>query len=311
MKKLLFTILFAAFTLNSNSQIEIEDKSEKPKIQAKPYNGEFMDFSNYSLTKEDKAGVVGEKVTLIDVFYSSIFSSQEDLKNYKSVDFKIRDEFKNKTFEVVEYNYDYQDLLTIKNDKGTYVWKVSSTDSYIFNKYIDKIKERFEGKTFIPLHLKSEFESMDGTKFDIEGQNKYKVNKVKFAKLSLQYGIVFKINDNFECVFPNGGYDQPRIFNGKIYESNDNYINIQSSNIFKSTVILIEENEYKSFSLKNKAYLSSIRKKNVVIGMKEDQCRWAWGTPDKSFENIAGYDEVLEYGSQNLYFKKGILKLIR
>jgi hypothetical protein len=60
MKKLLFTILLTAFTLNSNSQIEIEDKSAKPQIQAKLYNGEFMDFSNYSLTKEDKAGVVGE-----------------------------------------------------------------------------------------------------------------------------------------------------------------------------------------------------------------------------------------------------------
>ena len=159
--------------------------------------------------------------------------------------------------------------------------------------------------------MKSEFESIEGTKFNIEGQNKYIINKVIFSKLSIGYGIVFEINDNFECVFPNGGFDQPELFNGKIYKSNDNYINIQSSNIFESKVTLIEESEYKSFSLKNKTYLSSIRKKNVVVGMNEEQCRWAWGIPDKSYKNIAGYDEVLEFGSQNLYFKKGILKLIR
>ena len=310
MKKLLFLIAVLSFNF-SIAQIDIEDKSAEPKIEAKPYNGEFMDFSDYSLTEEDKAGVVGEKVTLINVFYSSFYASQEDLKNYNSVSFSLSDEFKNKTFEVVEYNYKYQDLLTIKNDKGTYVWKVSSTDNYIFNKYIDKIKERFVGKSFIPLHLKSEFESLEGTKFNIEGQNKYIINKVTFAKLGIGYGIVFEINDNFECVFPNSGFDQPKLFNGKIYKSNDNYINIQSSNIFESKVTLIEESEYKSFSLKNKTYLSSIRKKNVAVGMNEDQCRWSWGIPDKSYKNIAGYDEVLEYGSQNLYFKKGILKLIR
>jgi len=308
---MLIAVLFIAFILPANSQIEIEDKSVEPKIQAKPYNGEFMDFSNYSLKKEDKAGVVGEKVTLIDVYYSNVYANQEDLNNYKNVDYELSDEFKNKTFEVVEYNYDYQDLLTIKNDKGTFVWKVNSSDKYVFNKYIDNIKERFEGKIYIPLHMKSEFESMDGTKFNIEGQNKYTINKVKFAKLDLGYGIVFKINDNFECVYPNGGYDQPRIFNGKFYESNDNYINIQSSNVFESKITLIEESEYKSFALKNKTYLSRIRKKNVAIGMKEGQCRWAWGMPDRSHKNLAGYDEVLVYGSQNLYFKKGILKLIK
>ena len=122
------------------------------------------------------------------------------------------------------------------------------------------------------------------------------------------------LNDSFECVFPTSSFDQPRIFNGEIYVANENYINIKSSNIFISKVLLIEENEFKNFSNENKIYLSKIRSKEVQIGMTEKQCRFSWGTPTTSYTNIAGYD-VLQYGdignSQNLYFNKDKLELIK
>ena len=53
----------------------------------------------------------------------------------------------------------------------------------------------------------------------------------------------------------------------------------------------------------------------MQIGMTEKQCRFSWGTPTTSYTNIAGYDKVLQYGqvgnSQNLYFKKDKLELIK
>ena len=49
--------------------------------------------------------------------------------------------------------------------------------------------------------------------------------------------------------------------------------------------------------------------------MTKKQCKFSWGTPTGSMSNIVGYDIVLIYGdtgnSQTLYFKKGILKLIK
>ncbi len=49
--------------------------------------------------------------------------------------------------------------------------------------------------------------------------------------------------------------------------------------------------------------------------MSQKQCRLAWGIPSNSMKNIAGYEEVLIYGdignSQNLYFRGGVLKLIK
>ena len=314
MKKLALILTVMTFYQITYGQIEIEDKSKKPEIKAIPYNGEFMSFDGI-YEEEKKAGVVGQLVTLIDVSTYNVYASEKDLESRKNVSYKLEELFTNKTFEITDYNYDLYDILKIKNDSTTYIWKVSGTDKYVFNKYIDNVKGLYEGKTFIALHNKSEFEAMDGSKLTIQGNEKYKITKVKFAKLQFDYGIIFNINDSFDCIFPNGSFDQPTLFNGKIYTTNKDYINIASNDIFKSKVMMIEEVQFNSFSLKNKTYLTKIRNKEVQIGMTEKQCRFSWGTPTSSMSNIAGYDTVLIYGetgnSQNLYFKKGILKLIK
>ena len=247
MKKLTLILTVMTFCQISYGQIEIEDKSKEPEIKAIPYNGEFMSFDGI-YEKEKKAGVVGQLVTLIDVSTYNIYANEDDLKSWKNVSYKLEELFTNKTFEITEYNYDLYDILKIKNDTATYIWKVSGTDKYVFNKYIDNVKELYEGKSFIALHNKSEFEAMDGSKFNIEGNKKYKITKVKFAKLQFDYGIVFNINDSFDGIFPNGSYEQPRLFNGKIYTTNKDYINIVSNDIFKSKITLIDEHEFAAFS---------------------------------------------------------------
>ena len=293
------------------TQIEIVDKSEEPEIVSIPYSGDFMTFDGI-YDEAVKSGVVGEKVTLIDVSTISLYLSNEDYKKFNSVDFSLRDNFKNKTFEVVNYHIDIYDILTIRNDTGEYLWKVTGSDDYVFNKFIDVFKDKFIGKTFTPLHSTTEFESLDGTKMQIIGNQKYTISKVFFAKIKFDYGIVLEFNDSFECEIPLDSYDQPRLFNGEIYTTNDNYINI--SNLY-GTVTLIEENEFAIFSENNKSYLNTIRNRKVQIGMTEKQCRWAWGIPSSSMKNIVGYDKVLIYevlgNSNHLYFKGDVLKLIK
>lgn len=314
MRKLTFILTLIAIFQISYGQIEIEDKSKPTKIKAVPYSGEFMSFDGV-YNKEKKAGVVGHLVTLIDVSIYNIFQSEDDFESRNSLSHKYEDLFTNKTFEIIDYTYDLYDILKIKSDSATYIWKVGGTDKYVFNKYIENLKELYEGKTFIALHNESAFEALDGTKFNIEGDKNYKITSVKLAKLQFDYGIIFSINDSFDCVFPNGLFGQPTLFNGEKFITNKDYINIASNDIFKSKVILIEEKEFASFSTENKNYLEQIRNREVKLGMSVSQCRLAWGIPSSSLKNIAGYDEVLIYGeignSQNLYFKGGILKLIK
>lgn len=259
-----------------------------------------MDFSNIMLNKEQKAGVVGEKITLIKVY--NVKNIDGSVVSYKDSELF----FENRTFNVTEYTYKYNDILKIKNDDGEFLFEPGLIDSYVFNSYIDSIKGRLENKYFISLKVITEIEAVDGRKIIIDGLKEYKITKVTFAKLSSKYGIVLEINNDFEVVYPNGSFDQ-------INEIG--WYNIQSNDIYETQVTIIEKPIFEIFSISNKTFLTQIRNGEVKVGMTENQCRWSWGIPSSSMKNIAGYDEVLIYGStgnsQNLYFKGGILKLIK
>ena len=261
LKLIIILLLISNFTY---AQIEIEDKSQEPEIKTIPYSGDFMSFDGI-YDQRKKAGVVGEKVTLIEISYFNIFESKEAFKNNDYIDSKEVDKFKNQTFEIINYDYDLYDRLVIKNDDGEYIWKISNSDKYVFNKFIDVTRNKLEGKTFIPLYLESEFESLDGTKFKIDGNQKYTVSKVTFAKLQFNYGIVLEINESFECVYRTG--DQPTNFNGKIYTTDENVVNISSNDIFNSKVTLIEENAFDSFNLEQMVEKEGRRKElEALIG---------------------------------------------
>ena len=296
--KLLLTILIAT-SINCYSQLDVADKSKKPEIKAIPYDGSFMDFSDVMLTTEQKAGVVGEKITLFKVWS---IKNEDGTK----VSYSDSEKFENKTFEVVDYIYDYKDVLKIRNSDGTYIIELSSIDEYVFNSFIDTIKSKLENKSFIPLKMESEIESLNGDIIKIDGLKEYLISKVTFSKLTLGYGIVVEINEEFEVVYPIGTFDQL---------TDKGWINLESADVFKSKTTFIEKEAFSNFKESNKLYFNDIRKGNVKIGMNEKQCRYSWGTPTSSMNNIAGYDKVLIYGnvanSQNLYFKKGILSLIK
>jgi len=299
MKKKILLLFLTLSSITSYSQIEVSNKSKEPEIKAIPYDGSFMDFSSMMLTKEQKAGVVGEKITLFKVWTVK----NTDGSRVSSSD---SEKFENKTFKVIEYMYKYKDILKIKNDDGVFLFEPSSIDEYVFNSFIDSIKKKLENKTLIPLKLKSEMESLEGDKIQIEGLNEYLINEVTFSKLSSGFGIVVTLNGKFEVTYPTGTFDQLK---------EKGWINLESSNIFKTKIIFIEKDAFSVFSISNKLYLGKIRNGEVKIGMTEKQCRFSWGIPTSSMSNIAGYDTVLIYGdignSQNLYFKKGVLKLIK
>ena len=45
--------------------------------------------------------------------------------------------------------------------------------------------------------------------------------------------------------------------------------------------------------------------------MTEQQCRWSWGRPSKSYGSLAVYDEVYDWGGKTLCFKSNKLVLIK
>ena len=91
-------------------------------------------------------------------------------------------------------------------------------------------------------------------------------------------------------------------------------MNIQSNNLYRSKVLLIEESQFNKLKDKCGNYFSKIRTKNIAVGVTREQCSLAWGSHSKAYKNLPNYDEVLIYGdvsnSQILYFKGGILIMI-
>lgn len=304
MKKLtlfLITTLLLLYAINTNSQIKISDKSEVPKIKPIPYDGSFMKL-DYVSDKAKKRGLIGEKITLLEIW---------NLKSIdgKDADYSDRKKYQNKTFEIVDYKYELGDVLKIKRDSIEFLFKPSSMDEYVFNKYIEINTNKLLDKVFIPLKLNSKVKTMDGKDLTIEGSKSYRITRVEFSKLSLKYSLVVTLNENIEMIYPNG------IFSGYNNRTDKRgWITLQSSDLFQTKITLIEKDEFKKFTKSNSKYLNEIRKSQVKLGMTKEQCDYSWGSATKVLENVSGY-QVRIFGkpgnSQSLYFKDGILKIIK
>lgn len=293
------------FSLSTYSQIEIDEPTEK-KVVAIPYDGSYMTLP-FTVSDEMGLGLVGEKVTLLDV---STFDVEG--VNGERVSYSDDDNFKNKTYEIIAYEKDLYPTFTIKSDLGSYKWKVKSTSKYVFNKFLDAIKVKLLNKTYTPLYNTKEVEALDGTKLTIDGATEYQITKVSFTKFSFDYGIKVQLNNEFELKYPLGDYDQPRIFiKGKGNVPSEGWINLEGGALLASEHTLIEKDVFDKFKSENSSVIENIRKEVVSVGMTEQQCRWAWGIPNSSFGALAGYDEVYDWGGKTLYFKDDKLALIR
>lgn len=314
MKKNLFTLLICLSVIQAFAQLDIVDRSEDPKLESIKYHGDFMTLDGV-YKDEVISGLVGEKVTLIDVSYYLMYENKQALEDMKSVSSKEEGNFQNQTFDIVDfYKSGSRTVLVIKNEQGTYHWLVSG--KYVFNKFIDVVRQKVEGRTYVPLHIESEFMALSGREFNIVGSKTYTVTKVRFAKLKFDYGIVLEINGDFECVYPTGLFGQPMRFNGQTYEvDGENWINIKGSpaslNSFGS-IKLVEQKAFEAYSAENSSFITEIRNRKVKVGMTESQCSDAWGAHSKTLRNVGGFDKVFTNdGGKSLYFKDGILKLIK
>jgi len=303
-------MLLLIISISCFSQIDIEDEADYPKVDQIPFDGEFLKFG-IAQYKKEKAGLVGEKVLLIDVNTHNIYANKADYQIHKPISYTLEDEFVDKTFTVVNYRDDNGDLLTIANDSNQYLWKVSASDEYVFNTFIDQLKSFYLGKVFVPLHDSSKFKSLDRSEIIIEGSKAYTITKIQLAKLGLEYKILGEINDSFECIIPLGKFERVKVYNGVTYVANDRYVYFQADDFLSPKILMIEEKEFVSFSERHQKFLPQIRAQKVAIGMSIEEVGLSWGSASSAVDNVGGYDQVRTYAGQSLYFKDGILKRIK
>jgi hypothetical protein len=317
--KYVVLISFFFITLQVDAQIAIDEPTEK-KIVSTPYDGSFMRFPPHpSIIKEDVAyGMIGEKVTFIKM-YPSCFRNEDGSafpkdkligKNY----YVNMDNFKNKTFEIIGYEKKYgrDDYFTVKNETGTYIWKVGilGLQHYVFNKFLDTIEDKLLNQVFIPFHNSYDCETLDGTKITINGKEEYKVTRVSYAKFSEnKYGIKVQLNEKLDLIYPTGEFDQPltdKIEGVAQKCCKSGWINL------KGGITLIEKSEYEKFKVANSKFLDKIRANELEIGMNYQQVVWSLGTPERLVSAYGEYDEIYDwYLGRKLFFKNKILVKIQ
>ena len=267
MKDIILLAVILIVSFNLQAQTEIADTAQATTPSVIPYDGSFMKFEP-GLSEERKAGVVGEQVTLVDVGYYFIFDTERALENNKFINAEDAHMFRNKTFVVIGYSYkDPDDVLTIKNENGTFLWKVSDLSTYVFNRFLETLKSNIEGKSFIPLYDHEKLKNIDGKTLEFNTAQPYKISKVRFTKIKKKYLVVLSINGSHHFIYPTGESEQPGKFIGGVYTRAENWINIQSNEPNPGKVTLIEESTYKKFAEDNKESINDIRSRRAPTGV--------------------------------------------
>jgi hypothetical protein len=287
MRNTVVIVIFFVLAFHVNAQIEVDEPIEKKIVKPPiPYDGSFMKFP-HTIDEDVALGMIGEKVTFMRISTNAFIN-----EDGSRVSVREEDKFKNKTFEIISYEKHNNDYFLVTNETGTFKWEVGITQEYVFNKFITAIKEKLLNKILIPLYDFNEIEALDGRSVKINGSDEYKVTNVSYSKYSAEYTskyiIKVQLNNEFDVIYPTGEYDQPREHNGEKFISNPGWINLIGDARLSQPFALIEKPIYEEFKSINSRFLTQIRSRNVILGMSEKQCRWAWGPPVSTVFALSG-----------------------
>jgi hypothetical protein len=276
--------------------VDLSKAASERKLEAIQYDGSYL-VPPYSASKEMKAGLVGEELTIIKI--SSSYSLKDNNGN-SATDKDLKD-IEGRTWIIKEFiNDGYSGKYRIENGGKQWITEFDFSDVWYLNKGFENLKQKFIGKKFNSFIRGLEIEGVDGVKFKLDGDTPVTVVNFQYAKLdSYKYSIVVFFDNGLMIDYDPNGSTQPH---------DDGWIMVGGQ---YGMDLLVEETTLKKYSASNTRFIKQMREGKVEIGMTEVQTRLAWGIPRKSHTNIGGYDKANDYGYKTLYFKKGILQLIK
>lgn len=297
MRKCLTLLIILLIYSETKSQVlDLSKSASQRKIIPVEYDGTYL-YPDYGATKEMKAGLVGQKITIIDIYSEYSFTDN----NGNNASYNDLNNIEGKIWTIEEFiNDDRSGKFKIKNEDKEWIAELSSLDKWYINKGLENLKTKFIGKKYNSFLYGQEIESVDESKFKLDGNNPITVSDLQFAKLSLtEYSIVLIFDNGLITPFTPWGITQPK---------EEGWIKVGGD---YGEDLLVEVTTLNKYSVANPKFIKQMRNRKVEIGMTEFQTRLAWGIPNKGYKNLAGYDQVNDYGQNKLYFKKNILQLIK
>tara|TARA_B110000240_G_scaffold193632_1_gene239780 strand:- start:1426 stop:2343 length:918 start_codon:yes stop_codon:yes gene_type:complete len=280
-------------------------KQERKKTPI-PYDTTYFEVSfSSSISEEKKMGLIGQEITIIKTKYDYVLN----FESKKNISYSDEDKIKGKVFTIEDYKVEGdKEYFVINNETNKFLLDVSIHGSiyneFVINSFLTNLKNKYISKQYYPFKSEVNMKGVDDAQFTIKGGDLITVTDIQYAKLSIvEYAMVFFFDNGLMCKFNIEGYAQPK---------DEGWVNLTNG---YSGELFVEKDVFNEFSKSNATIIDDLRNGKIKTGMTEKQCRLSWGMPTTSYTNIAGYDIVLQYGeignSQNLYFKKDKLELIK
>ncbi|MDB4678131.1 hypothetical protein OAE93_00215 [bacterium] len=303
MKNLFLVLILIANNPLVNAQVMDLTKSNQSAEQVEPvaYDGSYLKFDSYKLSKAQKLGLAGEAITILRANYVYVL----DTVNQKNISTSDVGKLQGKQFTIENYRTvkskygSERQYFLVKNAENAFLIEDASGIEFIINAYLDPFRKKYLGRSFVPLHNDVNVKDIYGKEFKLSSTNSITVTDVQYAKLSIvEYGMVMFFDNGLIVSFPMESYHQP-----------DEKELIKVGNL--TGVLLIDVAMLDKFISDNQPYSALIREKKIKVGMTKRQVTLSWGSYRTGYKKIAGYDEVMEYDELGtLYLKSGILKLI-
>ena len=246
-------------------------------------------------------GLICLEITVIETSYLYVL----DTESKKNISYSDEDKIEGKVFAIEDYIVDgYNKYYLINNATDKFLFEDSYANKFNINSFLIPFQKKYVSKQYYPFKSEVNMKGVDDAQFTIKGGDLITVTDVQYAKLSsVEYAMVFFFDNGLMCKFNTEGSAQPK---------DEGWVNLTNG---YSSELFVEKDVFNQFSKSNATIIDALRNGKIKTGMTEKQCRLSWGRPTTSYTNVAGYDKVLQYGkvgnSQNLYFKKDKLELIR
>lgn len=293
MKYYLIILSFLCIQPVFTQVVDLSNAKKERQITPKAYDGSFLK-PDILTTDEQKAGLVGERITFVDISGYSIKS----VKGGYAKDSDIEELKKGSPIITKYYPGEFSCKYEIKcNNK---FWELESLSSceWFLNKGFEFLKNKLVNKKFNSFIKGAKLESVDGSKFELNDVKPITITDVKFAKLSsYKHGLV--------AYFDNGKISEFE-FLEFMFEEKYSWLRLSENYI---DGIIVEVETLKKYSEKHKKFIASMRQGKIKIGMSERETRFAIGIPDTSYK--IGSSKVNDYGYRKLYFKNGFLYSIK
>ena len=274
-------IILVSVLINIGSSAQVVDLSDIKKTKTYensiPYDSSFLVPDTF-VKDEQKAGLKGQTITILDISSFDIENSQEKPGSYND-----EEKIEGKEWTIINYFKEgYNDKYKISKNGVEYTVTLSSINKWFINGGLKKLQDRYIGKKYLAMKKSLTVRGVDDKDYTLTNNSAIQIKDLQYAKLDYSnYALVLFFNNGLLTKFD----PPPRSKEKRIITIGADY----------SDDYLIEESYFNTFKKNQGKYYDQIANGKISIGMSHMQTRYSWGMTNRSKGKYGEFDFVNIY----------------